>query len=139
MPTPELSRQRTIIPRLRANQGYSMDLYVVDGSGPDRLLLAGKIDTNQHATLLSFTVILHRARMLGPKGPAMERVTNSDPANSAQKMGEALARVGRIYGYLDRRIGVKARRELVDLCMQDWEPEGAIEASVAALRDALDI
>ncbi len=135
--TPELSRRRRVIPRLRAASGYSYDLYVADGSGPDRLLLAGKIDTNQHALLLSFTVLLHKARMLGPKGPAFERVSTSDPAAISTKMSEALRLVGRVNGYLDKAVGRKPRMGLVDLCMLDIAYDASAE-HLAALREALD-
>jgi hypothetical protein len=140
--TPELSRQRRVIPRLRAGSGYSYDLYVVDGSGPDRLLSDGLIDTNQHSALLSFTVLMHKANMLGPKSPSMERVTNSDPSQISQKVAEAMKKVGTVIKTLDLQVGRPAREEIVNLCMMDMPMrERAVKRLpeiILALREGLD-
>ena len=140
--TPELSRQRTVIPRLRPIGGYSYDLYVADGSEPDRLLLKGVISVNEHATLLAFVIMLHKARMLGPKGPSFEVGSSSDPAYMSGKMAEAMGRVGAITRELDKSVGKKARYELINVCMSintlDKNREPMFSKSVDALRDALD-
>ena len=140
--TPELSRQRTVIPRLRPIGGYSYDLYVADGSEPDRLLLKGVVSVNDHATLLAFVIILHKARMLGPKGPSFEMGSSSDPAYMSGKMAEAMGRVGVITKALDKSVGKKARYELINVCMSMIElskdREVKFMKSVDALREALD-
>lgn len=135
--TPELARRRRIQPRLV--QGH-YDLYVVDGSGPDRLLSDGHINTIEHATLLSFTVLMHRANMLGPKSPATERVTNSDPSFISQKVADAMKRVSMVIAGLDRNIGRKAREEIVNLCMLDkpLSDHGQAKCMADALRRAMD-
>lgn len=137
--TPELSRRRKVLPRTQAGAGYNYDLYVVDGSEIDRLLLAGKIDTVQHSTLNSFTIKLHRANMLGPKAPALEKRSSSDPAWVAGKAAEEMATITRIIRSLDREIGDGPRRAIVDLCMMDKPPQGIdLAAAIAALSKALD-
>jgi hypothetical protein len=138
--TPELAKRRRIQPRLKAGRGYDYDLYVVDGSGPDKLLSDGKIGTNEHATFLAFTVLMHKANMLGPKSPAMERVTNSDPSFVSQKVADAMRRVSVVISRLDQKIGRKAREEVVNLCMLDTPLSNAsLAISMAnALRDSLD-
>lgn len=138
--TPELAKRRRIQPRLKAGRGYDYDLYVVDGSGPDRLLSDGAISTNDHATFLAFTVLMHKANMLGPKSPAMERVTNSDPSFVSQKVADAMKRVSVVIGRLDKKIGRAAREEVVNLCMLDLPLSDTTTAvaKAVALRDSLD-
>ena len=121
--TPELVKRRKVQPRRRAASGYDFDLYVVDGSGPDRMLLAGVININQHAALLSLTVMMHRAKMLGPKPPSFERVSNSDHVAVTQKQADALRKVGGIISALDREVGRVGREQVIDLCMMDRPPE----------------
>jgi len=135
--TPELAKRRRILPRLTAGH---YDLYVVDGSGPDKLLSDGHIDTVEHAAFLALTVLMHRANMLGPKSPAMERVTGSDPSMMSQKVADAMKRVSVVIAGLDRMIGRAAREEVVNLCMLD-QPLTNIESvkqKADALRRALD-
>ena len=115
-------------------------MWVVDGSGPDRLLSEGLITTTEHASFLSFTVLMHRANMLGPKSPAMERVTNSDPSFVSQKVAEAMKRVAVVIAGLDKLVGRAAREEVVNLCMLDLPLSDKSTASIKAeaLRRALD-
>lgn len=136
--TPELAKRRRVQPRL--NSRFSYDLYVADGSGPDKLLSDGLIDTNQHATLLAFTVMMHRANMLGPKSPAMERVTNSDPSMISQKVADAMRGVSRVIRNLDLKIGRNMREQVVNLCMLDQplaNPE-LLGQAIESLRRSLD-
>lgn len=136
--TPELAKRRSIQPRLV--QGH-YDLYVVDGSGADRLLLAGTIDTVQHASLLAFTVLLHKAQMLGPKSPATERVTNSDPSQISDKVAEAMKKVAVVINQLDKKVGRKTREDVVNLCMldRDVSDRTSLADAIDALRSGLDI
>lgn len=138
-----LSHHHTILPRLKAHRGYDYDLYVADGSEPDKLLLSGKIDVNEHATLLAFVVILHKANMLGPKGPAYEKSSHSGMSNLADRMAESLSMVNRISSVLDTRVGRSRRTELVNLCMSEKNMADIINTkslkkSIFALREALD-
>jgi len=137
--TPELSKRRKVIPRSRRVAGYDHDLYVADGCEADRLLLGGRVTVLQHSDMMTFMVKLHRAGLIGMKGPSMERVSGSDPAYMSGKQAEALAVVSKIFTYLDGEIGQAARRELVAVCCDELElPRGRkLDTSLLALRGCL--
>ena len=138
--TPELSQRRQVIPRLKGGSGYDYTLHVVDSDGVDKMLLKGLIDTNQHATLNSFMVMLHRANMLGPKSPSLEKSSGSDPAFVSGKVAEAMAGVSQVIRHLDKRIGPYARRTVMDMCLLGIETsDPKINEYIRALAEGIDM
>ena len=138
--TSELTKRKQVLPRLRAGSGYDYDLYVVDSDGADKLLLRGVIDTNLHATLNSFMVMLHRANMLGPKSPSLERSSGGDPAHISAKAAESMADVSRVIKYMDKTIGASARRVIVDLCLLSTDTnDPEIKRYIKALAEGIDM
>lgn len=117
--TPELARRFSVVPKLSGLNNYSAK--IVDETEIDRLLLADRITSTEHATLEGLLKRLHKANFVGLKSPAYDAPVSADPSAVGDRKAQLIRAMVKIIEKMDshRDIGRAKRVALVNLVLVD--------------------
>lgn len=127
--TKEFGHRYTLKPELiGASTGHSVHMRVVDETAIDRLLLKGMINLDEHIIGNKVAGDLHRANFSKIAASKLEP-SSGRPDPHAFVFTDNLVEVGKLFTYLDEKVGVDARNLVTNvlLDMRDVRSETELE------------
>jgi hypothetical protein len=112
----------------------------MDETAIDRLLLADRITSSEHAALEGLMQRLHKANFVGIKSPAYDAPLSIDPSAVGDRRANQIRAAVKLFAGLDRTLGREKRVALVNLVLMDvdWpDDDASLKDAIRKLTDIL--
>jgi len=134
--TAEISDRFKVVPKFAKGGTH---LKVMDETAIDRLLLADRITSSEHAALEGLMQRLHKANFVGIKSPAYDAPLSIDPSAVGDRRANQIRAAVKLFAGLDNRLGRERRIALVNLVLMDVDWPDTDESLKAVIRILVDL